>query len=110
MLTSVELGFGGVYALCPPQLLFIPMRDDRPSGPAQVLLDGFTVPTDNMHNFANGLRWGPDGWLYGRCGTSAPGRVAAPGNRRRTTACRSMAASGAIIRSARSSRSSAMAR
>ena len=59
--------------MCPPQLLFIPDRDadDTPDGPAEVVLDGFTVPAENHHNFANGLRWGPDGWLYGRCGASA---------------------------------------
>ena len=34
---------------------------------------------DNYHNFANGLRWGPDGWLYGRCGHSCPGRLGVPG-------------------------------
>ena len=79
MLTSIELGFGGVYALCPPQLLWIPMKDDQPSGAPVVLLDGFKVPAENYHNFANGLRWGPDGWLYGRCGASAPGEVGAPG-------------------------------
>ena len=80
-LTSIEVGHGGVWAMCPPQLLFIPDRDrnDVPDGPVEVMLDGFTVPEENYHNFANGLRWGPDGWLYGRCGTSAPGRVAPPG-------------------------------
>ena len=78
-LTSIELGFGGVYALCPPQLLFIPMKDDHPSGPPQVVLDGFTVAQENHHGLANGLRWGPDGWLYGRVGASAPGKVGAPG-------------------------------
>src|SRR5216110_180261 len=52
-LTSIELGFGGVYALCPPQLLFIPMKDDHPSGPPQVLLDGFTVFPESHHTFAN---------------------------------------------------------
>ena len=39
MLTSIERGFGGVYALCPPNLLFIPMDGDKPAGPAQVILD-----------------------------------------------------------------------
>ena len=43
--------------------------------PAEVVLDGFDVGQDNYHNFANGLRWGPDGWLYGRCGHSCPGRM-----------------------------------
>lgn len=81
MLTSVEVGRGGVWLLCPPRLLFIPDAngDDVPDGPAQVMLDGFDVAQDNYHNFANGLRWGPDGWLYGRCGHSCPGRLGVPG-------------------------------
>ena len=81
MLTSVEVGRGGVWLMCPPQVLFVPDAngDDQPDGPPEVVLDGFTVPTDNYHNFANGLRWGPDGWLYGRCGASSPGRVGPPG-------------------------------
>ena len=80
-LGSVELGFGGVWLLCPPQLLFIPDRngDDVPDGPAEVVLDGFKVATENHHTFANGLRWGPDGWLYGRCGASSPGQIGVPG-------------------------------
>jgi putative membrane-bound dehydrogenase-like protein len=81
MLTSVEVGRGGVWLMCPPQLLFIPDRngDDVPDGPPEVMLDGFTVAQDNYHNFANGLHWGPDGWLYGRCGHSCPGRLGVPG-------------------------------
>ena len=75
MLTSVEVGMGGVWLMCPPRLLFIPDRngDLIPDGEPQVMLDGFDVlARGNYHNFANGLRWGPDGWLYGRCGHSAP--------------------------------------
>jgi len=81
MLTSVEVGRGGVWLMCPPQVLFIPDTngDDIPDGEPQVVLDGFTVAKDNYHNFANGLRWGPDGWLYGRCGHSCPGRLGVPG-------------------------------
>ena len=81
MLTSVETGHGGVWLMCPPQLLFIPDAngDDVPDGAPQVVLDGFTVAKDNYHNFANGLRWGPDGWLYGRCGHTCPGRLGLPG-------------------------------
>jgi putative membrane-bound dehydrogenase-like protein len=81
MLTSVEVGRGGVWLMCPPQLLFIPDAngDDVPDSEPQVVLDGFTVPQENYHNWANGLRWGPDGWLYGRCGASAPGELGAPG-------------------------------
>ena len=35
---------------------------DKPDGPPQMVLDGFTVAKDNYHNFANGLRFAPDGW------------------------------------------------
>jgi putative membrane-bound dehydrogenase-like protein len=80
MLTSVEVGRGGVWLMCPPQVLFVPdaNEDAVPDGPPQVVLDGFTVAQDNYHNFANGLKFGPDGWLYGRCGHSCPGRVGVP--------------------------------
>lgn len=80
-LSSVAIGHGGVWLLCPPQLLFVPDRDrdDIPDGPAEVVLDGFEVPPENYHGFANGLKWGPDGWLYGRCGASAPGELGVPG-------------------------------
>jgi len=79
--TSVEVGHGGVWIMCPPQLLFVPdsNHDAAPDGPAQVVLDGFTIPSENYHGFANGLRFGPDGWLYGRCGASAPAEVGKPG-------------------------------
>ena len=81
MLTSVEVGLGGAWLFCPPQLLFVPDRDgdDKPDAAPEVVLDGFTVPAENYHNFANGLRWGPDGWLYGRCGASSPGKIGVPG-------------------------------
>jgi putative membrane-bound dehydrogenase-like protein len=79
-LTSVEIGFGGVWALCPPRLLFIPDRngDDIPDGEPQVVLDGWDDGVVR-HNIANGLRWGPDGWLYGRHGIQATSYVGAPG-------------------------------
>jgi putative membrane-bound dehydrogenase-like protein len=81
MLTSVEVGLGAVWLLCPPQLLVIFDRngDDVPDFAPHVVLDGFAIPSENYHNFANGLRWGPDGWLYGRCGASSPGEIGAPG-------------------------------
>jgi putative membrane-bound dehydrogenase-like protein len=81
MLTGIEVGLGGVWAMCPPQVLFLADKDgdDKPDGAPQTVLDGFRVPPENFHNFANGLRFGPDGWLYGRCGASAPGEVGTPG-------------------------------
>src|SRR4029077_17060367 len=43
LVSGIELGFGGVYVGAAPQLLFIPDKDgdDKPDGPAQVLLDGW---------------------------------------------------------------------
>ncbi len=79
-LSSVEVGFGGVWALCAPQLLFFPDKngDDIPDGKPVVMLDGFdSGPV--RHNIVNGLRWGPDGWLYGRHGIQATSHVGAPG-------------------------------
>lgn len=80
-LTGFAIGRGGVWAICPPQLLFIPDRDgnDVPDGPPVPMLDGFTVPLENHHNFANGLKFGPDGWLWGRAGGSSPSSVGVPG-------------------------------
>lgn len=82
-LTSVEVGFGGVWALCAPNLLFIPDKDgdDVPDGEPQVLLDGWD--DDKIrHNIVNGLKWGPDGWLYGRHGIMATSYVGKPGTPR----------------------------
>ena len=89
MLTSIERGFGGVYAMCPPHLLFIPTEGDQPSGPPQILLDGFSTTAASRHTFANGLKWGPDGWLYGRIGissTSWAGVSGTPQDKRSPTA------------------------
>ena len=80
-LTSIELGFGGVWAACAPNILFLADRngDDQPDGEPEVILDGFD--TDKVrHNIVNGLRWSPDGWLYGRHGILGPGsKVGRPG-------------------------------
>ncbi|MEE2947239.1 MAG: PVC-type heme-binding CxxCH protein [Verrucomicrobiota bacterium] len=82
-LSSIEIGFGGVWAACAPNLLFIPDRDgdDVADAAPEVVLDGF----DNesvRHNIVNGLKWGPDGWLYGRHGILASSEVGVPGTPR----------------------------
>jgi putative membrane-bound dehydrogenase-like protein len=78
--TGVEVGFGGVWAMSPPSFYFIPDRDgdDRPDGPPVVLLDGFGNHA-NAHNLANGLAWGPDGWLYGTHGRTNWSLLGKPG-------------------------------
>ena len=79
-LTSIEVGNGGIWALCLPQLLFFPdrNRDDVPDGPAVVMLDGFDADVVG-HTPANGLKWGPDGWLYARHGIQATSSIGKPG-------------------------------
>lgn len=79
-LTSVEIGYGGVWVLNNGTLSFIADKngDDIPDGEPEVLLDGFNVKTIG-HNIVNGLRWGPDGWLYGRHGITDTSSVGAPG-------------------------------
>ncbi|MFO1461342.1 MAG: PVC-type heme-binding CxxCH protein [Verrucomicrobiota bacterium] len=81
LVTSAEPGPGGVYVMAPPRLLFLPDRngDDIPDGEPEVLLDGFNTTTGSRHTFANGLKWGPDGWLWGRVGISSTARAGRPG-------------------------------
>jgi putative membrane-bound dehydrogenase-like protein len=78
--TGIEVGFGGVWIMSPPNLLFIPDRngDDKPDGRPQVLLNGFGTK-QSAHNIANGFTWGPDGWLYAGHGRTSPSDVGKPG-------------------------------
>lgn len=84
-LTSVEVGplngIHGIWALAPPRLLFFPDAngDDVADGPPEVVLEGFNDTI--RHNFANGLRFGPDGWLYGRHGILGQSLVYPPMNK-----------------------------
>jgi putative membrane-bound dehydrogenase-like protein len=77
-LSGIELGFGGVYLCSTPNLIFVPIKDDRPAGPPEVLLDGWNLK-DAKHNVFNGLGWGPDGWLYGCNGIQTKSWVGRPG-------------------------------
>ncbi|MEZ6058067.1 MAG: c-type cytochrome [Planctomycetaceae bacterium] len=101
-LTSVAVGMGGVWITCAPmttpdgprpklELLFIPdaNADAVPDGEPVVMLDGFDGDAIR-HNIVNGLKWGPDGWLYGRHGimaTSFVGRPGAADSERRAINC-----------------------
>lgn len=63
--SGVQVGFGGVWIVNAPDLLFVPDadRDGVPDGPAQVVVTGFG--RTDTHELPNSLTWGPDGWLYG---------------------------------------------
>ncbi|HYG76604.1 MAG TPA: PVC-type heme-binding CxxCH protein [Planctomycetota bacterium] len=78
-LTGIELGFGGVWVCSAPHFYFIPDRngDDVPDGEPVALLDGWSAK--GIHNVLNTLTWGPDGWLYGCNGITAPSNVGKPG-------------------------------
>ena len=73
--SGLAFGYGGVFVLQAPYLLFYPDRDrdDRPDGDPEVLLTGFGM--EDAHSVANSLTWGPDGWLYGLQGSTVTARV-----------------------------------
>lgn len=78
-LSGIAWGLGGVWLCATPELIFIPDRDgdDRPDGPAEVVLDGWDLKA--RHNVFSALVWGPDGWLYGCNGILSNSRVGKPG-------------------------------
>lgn len=79
-MTSVAVGLGGVWVIDLPNLLFIPDRDDDlvPDGPPEIVLDGIDEKSVG-HTPCNGLKWGPDGWLWARHGIQGTSRIGVPG-------------------------------
>jgi putative membrane-bound dehydrogenase-like protein len=73
--SGMVLGYGGVFVVQPPYLLFYPDRngDDVPDGDPEVLLTGFGM--EDSHALANSLQWGPDGWLYGAQGSTVTAHI-----------------------------------
>jgi putative membrane-bound dehydrogenase-like protein len=77
LVSGLEVGFGGVWIGAAPYLMFVPMKDDKPAGPPQILLDGWHY--EDTHETLNAFCWGPDGWLYGCHGVFTHSRVGKPG-------------------------------
>ncbi|MFP6677340.1 MAG: PVC-type heme-binding CxxCH protein [Pirellulaceae bacterium] len=73
--TGFAFGYGGVFILQTPYLLFYPDRDrnDIPDTDPEVLLRGFGM--EDTSSLANSLIWGPDGWLYGTQGTNLTAHI-----------------------------------
>jgi putative membrane-bound dehydrogenase-like protein len=77
LVSGLEVGFGGVWIGAAPYLMFVPMKDDRPAGEPQILLDGWAL--QDTHETLNSFIWGPDGWLYGCHGVFTHSKVGKPG-------------------------------
>ncbi len=73
--SGLAFGYGGVFVIQVPYLLFYPDRDhdDRPDSDPDVLLSGFGM--EDAHSVANSLTWGPDGWLYGLQGSTVTAKI-----------------------------------
>jgi putative membrane-bound dehydrogenase-like protein len=79
LVSGLEVGFGGVWIGAAPYLLYVPLKEgeDKPAGPAKVLLDGWGY--QDTHETLNSFIWGPDGWLYGCHGVFTHSKVGKPG-------------------------------
>jgi putative heme-binding domain-containing protein len=60
--TGVAIGYGGVWVLNSPDLLFLREKDGKELS-REVIVTGFG--RTDTHELPNSLTWGPDGWLYG---------------------------------------------
>jgi putative membrane-bound dehydrogenase-like protein len=77
--SAIAVGFDGLYLGAPPNLLFVPDRnqDDVADADIQILLSGWGIR--DRHETINSLHWGPDGWLYGLEGFATPSKIRKPG-------------------------------
>jgi putative membrane-bound dehydrogenase-like protein len=80
--TGVAVGFGGVWVLNAPDLLFLREKDGRELS-REVVLTGFGRA--DAHELPSTLTWGPDGWLYGLNGVFNPSLVRSHGKEFRFT-------------------------
>ena len=77
--SAIAVGFDGLYLGAPPNLLFIPDRDQNDladTSDIEVLLTGWGIR--DRHETINSLHWGPDGWLYGLEGFATPSKIRKP--------------------------------
>ena len=70
--TGVAIGYGGVWVLNAPDLLFMREKEGKEVS-REVVLTGFG--RTDTHELPNSLTWGPDGWLYGLNGVFNQCRV-----------------------------------
>lgn len=76
---AIAVGFDGLFLGAPPNLLFVPDRnnDDRAdTADIEVRLTGWGI--QDRHETLNSLHWGPDGWLYGLQGFATNSKIRKP--------------------------------
>jgi putative membrane-bound dehydrogenase-like protein len=76
---AMAVGFDGLFLGAPPNLLFVPDRnqdDIADTTDIEVRLTGWGIR--DRHETLNSLHWGPDGWLYGCQGFATPSKVRKP--------------------------------
>jgi putative membrane-bound dehydrogenase-like protein len=77
--SAIAVGHGGVFIGAPPNLLFVPDKDQDDKGDmvdVKVLLTGWGIR--DRHETINSFHWGPDGWLYGLEGFATPSKIRKP--------------------------------
>ncbi|MFO0942242.1 MAG: PVC-type heme-binding CxxCH protein [Pirellulales bacterium] len=77
--SAIAVGMGGLWLGAPPNLLFVPDRnqDDKADmDQIEVRLTGWGIA--DRHETLNSFHWGPDGWLYGLQGFATPSKVGQP--------------------------------
>jgi glucose/arabinose dehydrogenase len=82
--TGVAVGYGGVWVLNAPDLLFLVDTDgDGRADKTEVVVTGFGRA--DTHELPSTLTWGPDGWLYGLNGVFNPSVINSHGKEYRFT-------------------------
>lgn len=77
--SAIAVGFDGLFLGAPPNLLFVPDRDNDDVADVkdiEVRLTGWGIR--DRHETLNSFHWGPDGWLYGLQGFATPSKIRKP--------------------------------
>ncbi len=81
---AMAVGFDGLFLGAPPNLLFVPDRnqdDKADTKDIEIRLTGWGIR--DRHETLNSFQWGPDGWLYGLQGFATPSKVRKPNGKAR---------------------------